>query len=129
MTSSDVKALIAANVAEQMQMESVQNTIAENVELQVQQVISKNMASDAVQSQLAAASEGAASLISLKASLDSYNSFHLGLLTYTNGDADATAGAGTLKSGMDDMKYGTSITGPWATTPCLNCCPTLSSGN
>lgn len=107
MASEDVKKLISAKVTEQMQTESIQNTIAENVELQVQQAISENMASDAVQSQMAAASEGAASLISLKASLDSYNSFYLGLLSYTNGVNSAASGAGTLKNGIDDVKEGT----------------------
>ena len=106
MASDDVQNMISAKVAEQMQTESIQATIAENVELQVQQAISENMASDAVQSQLAAASEGTASLISLKASLDSYNSFYLGLLSYTNGVDSAASGAGTLKNGIDDVKEG-----------------------
>ena len=107
MASDDVQNMISAKVAQQMQTESIHTTIADNVELQVQQAISENMASDAVQSQLAAASEGAASLISLKASLDSYNSFYLGLLSYTNGVASAVSGAGALKNGMDDLKEGT----------------------
>ena len=107
MAGEDVQNMISAKVTEQMQTGSIQSTISENVELQVQQAISENMASDAVQSQLAAASEGTASLISLKASLDSYNSFYLGLLSYTNGVDSAASGAGTLKNGIDDVKDGT----------------------
>lgn len=107
MANGDVPNIISAKVAEEMQTESIQATIADHVKLQVQQAISENMASDAVRSQLAAASEGAASLISLKASLDSYNAFYLGLLSYTNGVDSAASGAGTLKSGIDDMKKGT----------------------
>lgn len=105
--SDEIKAAIAANTDTQMQSEAVKQTIAENVELQMNQAISENMASDAVQSQLSAASEGAKSIISLKSSLDSYNSFYLGLLTYTNGVASAANGAATLSSGASDLKGGT----------------------
>lgn len=108
MTSEAIQNTISANVAEQMQTQAVKDTIAENIELQVNQAIAENMASDTVQDQLKAASDGAKAIISLKASLDSYNSFYLGLLTYTNGVADAAAGAGQLKSGTDDLKNGTS---------------------
>ena len=66
------------------------------------------MASDEVQAQFAAASEGAKSVISLKTSLDSYNTFYLGLQSYTAGVSQAAAGAGELKAGTDDLKSGTS---------------------
>lgn len=75
--------------------------------LQVKQAISENMASDEVKAKLAAASEGAKSIISLKTSLDSYNAFYLGLLTYTNGVASAADGASALASGASDLKDGT----------------------
>ena len=65
------------------------------------------MASDEVKAKLAAASEGAKSIISLKTSLDSYNAFYLGLLTYTNGVASAADGASALASGASDLKDGT----------------------
>ena len=107
MAGEDIQTMISAKVAEQMQTDAIQSTISEKVDLQVQQAISENMASDAVQSQLAAASEGTASLISLKASLDGYNSFYLGLLSYTNGVDSAASGAGTLKNGIDHVKDGT----------------------
>ena len=107
MDSDEIKAAIDVNTDTQMQSEAVKQTIAENVELQMNQAISENMASDAVQAQLSAASEGAKSIISLKSSLDSYNSFYLGLLTYTNGVASAANGAATLSSGASDLKSGT----------------------
>jgi len=107
MDSDEIKAAIDVNTDTQMQSEAVKQTIAENVELQMNQAISENMASDAVQAQLSAASEGAKSIISLKSSLDSYNSFYLGLLTYTNGVASAANGAATLSSGTSDLKSGT----------------------
>lgn len=107
MESDEIKAAIAANTEAQMQSEAVKQTIAENVELQMSQAISDNMASDAVQSQISAASEGVKSIISLKESLDGYNSFYLGLLTYTDGVASAANGATTLSSGASDLKGGT----------------------
>lgn len=107
MDSDEIKAAIDVNADAQMQSEAVKQTIAENVELQMNQAISENMASDAVQSQLSAASEGAKSIISLKSSLDSYNSFYLGLITYTDGVSSAANGAATLSSGVSDLKSGT----------------------
>ncbi len=107
MDSAEIKAMIAANTEAQMQSEAVKQTIAENVELQMNKAISDNMASDAVQSQLSAASEGARSIISLKSSLDSYNAFYIGLLTYTDGVAAAANGAATLFSGASELKGGT----------------------
>ena len=56
----------------------------------------------------AATSEGAKSVAALKASLDSYNTFYLGLQSYTAGVSQAAAGAGELKTGTDDLKNGTS---------------------
>ena len=107
MASDEIKATIKANTDAQMQTDTVQKTISDNVELQVKQAISENMASDEVQSKLAAASEGAKSIISLKTSLDSYNAFYLGLLTYTGGVASAADGANKLASGASDLKNGT----------------------
>ena len=106
MASDEIRATIKANTDAQMQADTVQKTISDNVELQVKQAISENMASDEVQSKLAAASEGAKSIISLKTSLDSYNSFYLGLLNYTGGVASAADGAGKLASGASDLKDG-----------------------
>lgn len=106
MASEELQSAIAANVEEQMQSGDIQELIAANTEAQVQKAISDNMASDAVQSQLAAASEGAKAVISLKTSLDSYNSFYLGLQSYTAGVAQAAAGAGDLKAGIDSLKDG-----------------------
>ena len=91
-----------------MQSDEIQALIASNTELQVQQAISEAMSSDAVQAQLSAAAEGAKSVIALKSSLDSYNAFYLGLITYTSGVSSAAAGANELKTGADTLKAGTS---------------------
>ena len=107
MQSKEVQQLIQAKTEEQMQTEKMKNLIAENTELQVQQKISEVMASEEIQKQLQAASEGAKSVIQLKASLDSYNSFYLGLITYTNGVSTAAEGAKTLLEGSLSLKEGT----------------------
>lgn len=106
-SSEAVQATITENTDAQMQTEAIQATIQQQTELQVQKAISENMASDAVQSQLKKASEGAQTLIALKASLDDYNTFYLGLLTYTGGVDDAAAGANDLYAGADQLKDGT----------------------
>lgn len=105
-SSEAVQATITENTDAQLQTEAIQATIQQQTELQVQKAISENMASDAVQSQLKKASEGAQTLIALKASLDDYNTFYLGLLTYTGGVDDAAAGANALYAGADQLKDG-----------------------
>lgn len=104
---AQIAAVTAQKIEEQMQSEEIQVTIASNIELQVQKAISDAMNSAEVQAQLGAAAEGAKSVIALKTSLDSYNTFYLGLKTYTAGVSSATAGAVELKSGTDTLKTGT----------------------
>lgn len=105
---AQINAVTQQTVGEQMQSDEIQALIASNTELQVQQAISDTMSSDAVQAQLSAAAEGAKSVIALKSSLDSYNAFYLGLITYTSGVSSAAAGANELKTGADALKAGTS---------------------
>ena len=104
---AQINAVTQQTVGEQMQSDEIQALIASNTELQVQQAISEAMSSDAVQAQLSAAAEGAKSVIALKSSLDSYNAFYLGLITYTSGASSAAAGANALKTGADALKAGT----------------------
>lgn len=101
-----IAALCEKNTNEQMESSEIKATVNEQVELQIQKAISENMASDEVQSKLAAASAGAQSLISLKSQLDNYNSFYIGLLTYTNGVSQAASGASKLSSGVSSVKSG-----------------------
>ena len=105
---AQINAVTQQTIGEQMQSDEIQALIASNTELQVQQAISEAMSSDAVQAQLSAAAEGAKSVIALKSSLDSYNAFYLGLITYTSGVSSAAAGANELKTGADALKAGTS---------------------
>ena len=106
MQTEEVQGIIAAKTEEQMQTAEVQNLISTNTEAQVQQAIADAMESDAVQSQLAAASEGVKAVIALKTSLDSYNAFYLGIQSYTAGVAQAASGAGELKAGLDSLRDG-----------------------
>ncbi len=108
MATQTIQDAIPAETREQMQSDTVKQTIAERTQLQIQKIVSEQMASDEVQAQIAAAGEGLQSIVALKASLDSYNTFYLGLKSYTAGVADAAAGAETLKAGTDDLKDGTS---------------------
>ena len=125
MATDAVQAQVAAAVEAQMQSEAVQSKLAsaleaqmagptvqaiidQNTEEQVQKLIAEHMASDEVQAKLAAASDGAKQLISLKASLDSYNAFYLGLNSYTAGVDRAAAGAATLKAGAATLSGGAS---------------------
>lgn len=107
MASETVKNTIKAQTDAKMQTEKVQAAISQNVELQVKKAIAENMASDAVQKQLQAASEGSKTLIALKASLDDYNAFYLGLLDYTAGVDEAAEGSNELYAGAGDLKDGT----------------------
>lgn len=110
MNSDDIKAKIAAmsekTTAEKMGSDEIKALIAQNTELQVQKAIADTMASPEIQSKLQAAAEGAKSVIALKASLDSYNGFYLGLLSYTSGVSTAAAGAQDLLTGADALKCG-----------------------
>lgn len=106
MAGSEMQQTIGSNVEAQMQTETVQDTIAKNVKTQARQVISDNMKSDAVQSQLNAAAEGRKTLLELKASLDSYHTFYLGVQYYTGGVDQAAAGAVELKNGTAAVQAG-----------------------
>ena len=103
-----LKEQIEGAIDAQMQTDSVKSIISNQLELQINKIISEKMASDEVQAQLTAAANGAKSVISLKASLDSYNTFYLGLLTYTNSVASAADGANSISDGMATLKGGTS---------------------
>lgn len=107
MASEQIQTVIQQNVSAQMDSEAVKEQVTANTQAQVEKAIAENMADETVQGQLQAASEGAKSVIALKASLDSYNAFYLGLNTYTAGVDQAAKGAGELSLGIDTLKTGT----------------------
>ena len=106
MTSDEVKTIIDTNINAKMSEDSIQATIAQNIEVQKQKAINDNMASAAVQEKLAAAADGAKAVISLKTSLDNYNTFYLGLQAYTAGVAQAATGASQLTAGAGQLSTG-----------------------
>lgn len=107
MSGDETAASINAAVEEQMKSEQIKKTISDNVEIQIKKAIADNMASDEVQNKLKAASEGSKQIISVKTSLDSYNAFYLGVISYTGGVDTAAKGASKLSSGAADLKAGT----------------------
>ena len=107
LVGKETDAAINAAIEQNMNSDETKAAISQNVELQIQKLISDNMASDEVQKQLAAAEKGAQSLISLKTSLDKYNTFYVGLNTYTAGVDSAASGAHKLKEGVSTLKAGT----------------------
>lgn len=107
MSSDETVSAISNAVDEQMKSDSVKKTISENVEIQIKKAIADNMASDEVQAKLKSASEGSKQIISVKTSLDSYNAFYLGVISYTGGVDSAAKGASKLSSGAADLKDGT----------------------
>jgi putative membrane protein len=107
LVNAESQAAVKAATDEQMKTDAVKKNISDNVDAQIEKLISENMASDTVQSQLTAASEGAKSVISLKASLDSYNAFYKGLQTYTAGVSSAADGAAQLYAGSKTLAEGT----------------------
>lgn len=111
MADETIMATIAAKTEEQMGAETVQKLIGAKTEEQMGALIVQNMASDEVQSQIKAAiqqaSDGLQSIESLRAQLDSYNTFYVGLRQYTAGVASAKAGADQLSAGANTLHNGT----------------------
>ena len=111
MADETIMATIAAKTEEQMGAETVQKLIVAKTEEQMGALIAQNMASDEVQSQIKAAiqqaSDGLQSIESLRAQLDSYNTFYVGLRQYTAGVASAKAGADQLSAGANTLHNGT----------------------
>lgn len=108
---------IDASVGAQMQSETVQGIIAENVAAKKQELIDTNVAAKKqeliqrnVEEQMAVQSgnlsAGATQIAGLKASLDSYNTFYQGLLAYTGGVASAKDGAARLEAGAAELQSG-----------------------
>lgn len=107
----EIQSKIAGAVEKQMASAEVKALINKNTELQIKNLTDEKMQSDEVKSQINKAVEsaksGATGIASLKTQLDSYNKFYQGLLTYTNGVAEASSGAKELKVGTDSLKAGT----------------------
>lgn len=124
---------LSAAVDAQMQSENIQNTIAsttdsimqsESTQAAIQTQIGATMASEAITatiqdkvneygSQLQA---GADAIISLKAQLDSVNTFYQGIIAYTAGVSTAYNGAGDLARGAASLANGATTLADGANT-------------
>ena len=107
MATADVQSIISSKVDETMAGADIVALIDQNTDAQVEKTISETMAGDEVQTKLEAASEGAKKVIDLKASLDGYNTFYIGLSDYTSAVGQVLTGAGSLKDGASQLKDGT----------------------
>ncbi|WP_407382337.1 hypothetical protein [Ruminococcus sp.] len=110
LATDEVAATIDTLTEQNLQGEAAQKAIAENTEAKLQALIAENLQSDEVKKvisdALAKAKAGRESILSLKAQLDSYNTFHDGLKTYTDGVGSASDGADQLYSGTTQIKIG-----------------------
>ena len=107
MNTETVQQNISATVSAQMASPEVKALIDQNTEQQISLLIEQNMNSETVRAQInaatAQASAGAKQLLALRQQLDSYNTFYVGLQTYTAGVAEAAAGAVKLNKNMPDL--------------------------
>ena len=107
MESDEIKQLIASKTEETMTSDEIAAKIGELTNIKVQELIARAMQSDEVQNKFAEAEAGLKAMVELKSSLDSYDAFYNGLMTYTNGVASVTEGSLTLKNGAHTLKDGT----------------------
>lgn len=107
MNTAEVQQNISATVSAQMASPEVKALIDQNTEQQISLLIEQNMNSETVRAQIdaatAQASAGVKQLLALRQQLDSYNTFYIGLQTYTAGVAEAAAGAVKLNRNMPDL--------------------------
>lgn len=103
--SQYVSAAIEQQISEQMATEEVQT--------QIEAAVAEQLASDEVQAQISEAVNSALGentayqgIIALKAQLDDYNAFYLGLSQYTGGVDSAADGAAAIKGGASDIADG-----------------------
>mgnify|MGYP004664702121 FL=1 len=107
MNTETVQQNISATVSAQMASPEVKALIDQNTERQISLLIEQNMNSEKVRAQIDAATSqataGAKQLLGLRQQLDSYNTFYMGLQTYTASVAEAAAGAVKLNKNMPDL--------------------------
>lgn len=110
MATAEIGAMKKQQLEAALASEDVQALIAQNTEQQVQALIDQNMNGEEVQQQIAQAMEqyqtASASLTALKEQLDSYNTFHTGLVAYTDGTASAADGAAQLSAAIPALQDG-----------------------
>lgn len=108
MNTDAVQALVSQKTEETMAGEETQALIEEQTQLQ--ELIEQNMASSGVQKEIQQNvqlyREPHDQLAALKEQLDGYNTFHTGLIAYTQGVSGAAEGAAELLEGADALNEG-----------------------
>ena len=116
--NAEQQAQIEAAVKAQMNSTQIREVISNTTAAKEQELINQNMQSADVQSQIedavSSALNGQGSITALKAQLDSYNQFYIGLKTYTagvdsaySGSSDLAAGAHSVADGSRELASGT----------------------
>ncbi len=108
MAGQTVQAAISQNLAAQMASDEIQATVDAKTEEQIRSVVEEKLTEnqDEITQAAKQASEGAASLRTLKQQLDSYNTFYTGLASYTAGVTSVRDGAAALQSNMPALIEG-----------------------
>lgn len=111
----DTHTQIAQAVDAAMAGDDVQGQIITAADEQIMALVKQNLESDDVQAKidqgteiaLGAVSDKADALAGLRETLDSYNTFYQGIVSYTSGVTSAAEGAGQLSEGVKSLKDGT----------------------
>ncbi len=107
---SETQAQINGTLDAQMKSEQIKGLIKKNTDEQCEVLVKQYMASEDVKNQIKdgekTIKESVEKLQGLKGSLDSYNTFYQGIITYTKGVASAAAGADQLKNGSTALAGG-----------------------
>lgn len=112
MEDPGVKGTIGAQVDTQMAAPQMEGIIAqktrEQMDLLIRQAMGSSDVKDQISSAIDQANAGLSAIASLKAQLDSYNTFYTGLIQYTGGVSTAQSGAAALSSGAGKLASGAS---------------------
>lgn len=112
LATAEVKAQMDAALKQQLASDEVKAIISQKTEEKINELIEENLSSADVQAKIkegaGTAKEGAKKLKDLKAQLDSYNTFYVGLAQYTDGVSQAADGAKQVKDGLGSLESGTS---------------------
>lgn len=106
METDAVKDMITTNTDNYMASEEGQSLVSQNVTVYKNNLISEGMQSAEVQGAISSAANGVTTLSNLKAQLNSFNQFYVGLQTYTAGVAQASGGAAKLANGAAQVAAG-----------------------
>lgn len=110
--SKDIQIQVETSVESKINSEEFKAQVDNTVKAKIQDIISEKMQSKEIQSQInvaiSQAEAGENSISQLKAQLDSYNEFYLGLQNYTSSVNQAYLGSSELTKGANKLYHGSS---------------------